>query len=388
VRPKTRSNVSLFRPARDFLAMAAIVGIVWIHGIALRAQSGNGGLKLDTGQEIYMAGCVSCHGPDGKGQLQTLTGFERPSTFPDFTDCPGATPEPDVQWRAVITEGGPGRGFSPIMPSFKDMLTAEQINKVIEYLRTLCPVKAWPRGNLNLPLAMITEKAYPENEVVITGAYNAHGAPGGTTSVIYEKRIGVSSMIGAIVPYSFKQDSTGNHAALGDVALEFKRKMFDRLKTGSIFSLGGDISIPTGNRTIGTGGESTLFEVFAAYGQLLPRDSFLQLQTGVELPVHPDKVPRAYFMRTAIGKTFSNEGGLGRRWSPMLEIIADRDLVTGAKTNVDLAPELQIPLSRRMHILGAIGYRIPVNNTGSRPRQLMFYLLWDFPDGGLRQGWR
>ena len=388
MRPRTCGSFIVFQPTRNLLAIAVIVGVVWIHGTVLRAQSGNGGLKLDTGKEIYMAGCVSCHGPDGKGQPQTLAGFQQPSTFPDFADCPGATPEPDIQWRAVITDGGPGRGFSQIMPSFKDMLTQDQISKVIEYLRSLCPVKAWPRGNLNLPRPMITEKAYPENEVVIAGSYNAHGAPAGSTSAIYERRFGTSSMIGAVVPYSYKQDSTGNHAAFGDIALEYKRKVFDSLKKGSIFSMGGDISVPTGNRTIGTGGESTLFEIFAAYGQILPKDSFLQLQTGFELPVHPDKVPRAYFMRTAIGKTFSTENGLGRRWSPMMEIIADRDLVAGAKTNLDLAPEIQIPLSRRMHILGSIGYRIPVNNTGIRPRQLMFYLLWDFPDGGLTQGWR
>src|SRR5258707_1079477 len=60
-------------------------------------------LKLDTGSEIYHSGCVACHGPDGKGQAQSLAGFERPATFPDFTDCPTATPEPDIQWRAVIT---------------------------------------------------------------------------------------------------------------------------------------------------------------------------------------------------------------------------------------------------------------------------------------------
>src|ERR1700738_5185207 len=388
VRPRDSNNFLFFPHTRDFLTAAILVAFACIHGITLRAQSGNGGLKLDTGKDIYMAGCISCHGPEGTGQPQTLAGFQRPTTFPDFTDCPGATPEPDIQWRAVITEGGPGRGFSQIMPSFQHMLTQDQISKVIEYLRSLCTVKAWPRGNLNLPRPMITEKAYPENEVVISGSYNAHGAPAGSTAVVYERRFGTSSMIGAVVPYNYKQDSSGNHAAFGDIALEYKRKVFDSLKNGSIFSVGGDISVPTGNRTIGTGGESTLFEAFAAYGQILPRDSFLQIQTGFELPVHPDKVPRAFFLRTAIGKTFSTEGGLGRRWSPMLEIIADRDLLTGAKTNVDLAPELQIPLARRMQLLGGIGYRIPVNNTANRPRQLMFYVLWDFPDGGLRQGWK
>ena len=39
--------------------------------------------------------------------------FDRPSTFPDFTDCSGTTPELDVDWKATITQGGHGRGFSP-----------------------------------------------------------------------------------------------------------------------------------------------------------------------------------------------------------------------------------------------------------------------------------
>ena len=52
------------------------------------------------------------------------------------------------------------------MPSFKDLLTPDQIGKVIEHLRSLCTEEAWPRGNLNLPRPLITEKAFPENETV------------------------------------------------------------------------------------------------------------------------------------------------------------------------------------------------------------------------------
>ena len=106
-----------------------------------------------------------------------------------------------------------------------------------------------------------------------------------------------------------------------------------------------------------------------------------------ELPAHPDDVPRAYYLRTAIGKTFSAEGGLGRRWSPMIEFLADRDLVGGAVTNWDIVPEIQIPMSKRMHILGNIGFRIPASNTAGRQKQVMFYVLWDWVDGGLLQGW-
>src|SRR5262249_61171579 len=69
------------------------------------SQPASGTLKLESGKQIYDAGCVACHGPDGKGQRQNLAGFERPDTFPDFSDCPTSTPEPDVQWRAIITHG-------------------------------------------------------------------------------------------------------------------------------------------------------------------------------------------------------------------------------------------------------------------------------------------
>ncbi len=371
----------------SYLLITVLWSVVTMHEVALLARSGNSGLKLDTGKEIYMAGCVSCHGPDGRGQSQNLAGFERPPTFPDFADCPTSTTEPDVQWCAIITHGGPARGFSEIMPSFKDELTQEQIGKVIEYLRSLCTEKAWPRGNFNLPRPLITEKAFPENEVVLTGGFNLHAPPGGSTTVIYERRIGSSGMVEAAVPYNFTQDSGVLRSGFSDITLGYKHKLFDNLKKGSIFSVGGELIAPTGNPHIGTGGGSPVFETFAAYGQIFPADSFLQLQTGIELPLQPDKLPRAYYLRGAVGKTFSTRGGLGRRWSPMAEFIAGRDLVTGATTNWDVVPEIQIPISKRMHILANIGVRIPVNNTADRPKEIIFYFLWDYVDGTLRQGW-
>ena len=97
-------------------------------------------------------------------------------------------------------------------------------------------------------------------------------------------------------------------------------------------------------------------------------------------------MPRAYYLRTAIGKTFARKAdsaAAGRRWS---KFIADRDLVSGAATNWDVVPEIQIPLSKRMHILGNVGFRIPANNTADRQKQVMFYVLWDWVDGGLTAG--
>jgi hypothetical protein len=264
---------------------------------------------------------------------------------------------------------------------------ARQIGKVIEYVRSLCTEKGWPRGNFNLPLPLVTEKAFPEDEVVLSGGLNLHGPPGGDATVLFEKRIGPSSMIEARVPYNVSQDSGTTRSGFGDIGLGYKRKVFDNLNAGSIFSVGGEVLAPTGNPRIGTGGGSPLLEAYVAYGQILPASSFLQFQTGYELSTQPDKVPRAYFVRTAIGKTFMTGGGLGRWWTPMTEFIADRDLVSGARTNWDVLPEIQIPLSKRLHIRANIGVRIPVNNTSGRPKQLLIYFLWDYADGTLKQGW-
>ena len=386
VRPPTRRDGCLAWWFCSWLAAVSLLVTLATRQVTLQARSPDRQPRLGTGREIYMAACVSCHGADGRGQSQNLAGFERPPTFPDFTDCHGSSGEPDAQWRAIITNGGPARGFSQIMPAFKDALTQEQIGKVIEYLRSLCTQKAWPRGNLNLPRAQVTEKAFPEDEVVVTGSTNLRGGPTGNATVIYEKRIGPSGEIEAGVPYNVAHES-GTHSGFGDISLGYKRKLFDSLKAGSIFSLGGEVTAPTGDWRLGLGGGSTVLEAYTAYGQILPACSFLQVHTGYELSTVPDKLPRAYYLHTAIGKTFITGGGLGRWWTPMTEFLADRDLVAGARTNWDAAPEIQIPISKRMHILASVGVRIPMNNTADRPKQFLIYLLWDYADGTLKQGW-
>jgi len=75
-------------------------------------------------------------------------------------------------------------------------------------------------------------------------------------------------------------------------------------------------------------------------------------------------------------------------WTPMLELIADRDLETGASTNVDLIPQVQVTLSRRQHVRAAIGTQVPIGNRSGRTTQVGFYLLWDWFDGGLFSGWK
>ena len=72
----------------------------------------------------------------------------------------------------------------------------------------------------------------------------------------------------------------------------------------------------------------------------------------------------------------------------MVEFLADRDLQDGAKTNWDVLPEMQVTVSRRQHIRADIGVRAPFTNTSGRTPQVTFYVLWDWADGKLWEGWR
>src|SRR5262249_17874830 len=124
-----------------------------------------------------------------------------------------------------------------------------------------------------------------------------------------------------------------------------------------------------------------------AFGQRLPHFGFIQAQGGAELPTSTKKASQVVFWRTAVGKTFAQNRGFGRIWTPMVEFLADRDLETAARTNWDVVPQVQISLNKRQHILADFGVRRHINNTFGRTTQLMFYVLWDWFDGGLREGW-
>jgi hypothetical protein len=147
------------------------------------------------------------------------------------------------------------------------------------------------------------------------------------------------------------------------------------------------MSVPTGNRAKGFGSGTTTFETFVLLGQNLPRSTFFQIQTGFELPTDRTKASNAYVFKSAAGKVFTQNGGVGRAWTPMVEFIGDRDLETGARTNWDIVPEMQVTLNKRQHVRIGGGVRTPLNNTAGRSTQLSFYVLWDFFDGGLREGW-
>jgi hypothetical protein len=333
---------------------------------------------------LYRAACAACHGPDGRGAPASSVG---PSlTVPDFTVCSFATPEADADWMAIVLEGGPVRAFDRMMPSFKEALSFDQIASVLAHVRSFCADRRWPRGDLNLPRPLITEKAFPENEAVVTTTVNAEGEGRVGNQFLYERRVGARGQIEIAVPLDFREQSAGRWTrGLGDVAVAFKHVVAHSVTRGSIVSAGTEVVLPTGRESDGLGGGATIVEPFGTVSQLLPHNAFLHVHAGLELPVGAEERHKETFWRAAIGKTYTQ--GWGRAWSPMIELLAAHGIGAGEGVAWDVLPQVQVTLSTRQHVTFNGGVRIPLNDRRTRSAAMMFYLLWDWFDGGFLSGW-
>jgi len=322
---------------------------------------------------------------------QSEVGFEL--SLPDFTDCQFTTREPDEDWIAVAHDGGPARSFSRLMPAFTEVLSPEEVELAVAHVRTFCPNRNWPRGELNLPRALATEKAFPEDEAVFTSSVATEGAGSVSNKLIYEKRFGARNQLELIIPFGWHEGaSSGNPTAvnwfggLGDVAFGSKRAIYHDLDKGTIFSVAGEFVLPTGDRDKGFGKGTSVFEPFVSFGQLFPENFFMHAQAGLELPFDTERAEREGFWRVAVGKTLSQRRW-GRAWSPMVEFLAARELAGDQNISWDILPQLQWTLSTRQHIMMDVGVRFPLTDSGTRDTQVVFYLLWDWFDGGFTEGW-
>jgi hypothetical protein len=269
------------------------------------------------------------------------------------------------------------------MPPWGTTFSEAELRGAVEHLRTFCKDGRWPRGELNLPRPLVTAKAFPEDEAVISTSADSGSV---VTKYIYERRFGPLNQVEAIVPIATVQNESGGWpTGLGDIALEYKRTLTHSLRRGNIASVTAEFVLPTGSESKGTGGETGVFEPFVTFGQVLPRDGFIQAQAGFGIPFNRDHDDEL-FWRVAVGKSFE-PSHFGRVWSPMLEVLAARPLTSDASIEWDLVPGMQVTLNRRQHVRVAGGVRMPVTQTDTRSNSVVVYLLWDWYEGGFFQGW-
>lgn len=84
----------------------------------------------DSASDIYKAKCKSCHAEDGSGK--TKTGEKE--KIKDMSDPAWQKKNSDEEIRKVIAEGS---SDNKKMKPFKDKLSAEEIDSLVKYVRSL-----------------------------------------------------------------------------------------------------------------------------------------------------------------------------------------------------------------------------------------------------------
>jgi len=102
----------------------------WMNG-------GSTGPLSATGEKLFSElGCVTCHRMDSGGRGPSLQGlFGKPVTLED-----GRTVTADENYlRQCILDPGAQRvkGFQPIMPTFQGLVSEEQVNALVAYVKSL-----------------------------------------------------------------------------------------------------------------------------------------------------------------------------------------------------------------------------------------------------------
>ncbi len=351
--------------------------------------------SLRTGREVFQAACVTCHGSRGTGTDRSLLGFEDVEP-PDFTDCKFTSREARNDWVGVAHSGGPVKGFSPMMPAFGKSLSMQQLENVVVYLKAFCPEKKWPPGEFNLPKALNTGKAFPEDEAVFAFSTTFTGPMSVKGKLAVAARLGARHQIEGVIPFEVKEveyeesDEQTKYRwgeGAGDMALAWKSVLWFSNAARNIGSLTFDLILPTGDEYDQIGYGVFAFKPAMAFAQIIPYVGFLQLQGGAELSADPDRRAHNIFWRGVFGRTF-RKGGFGRAFSPMLEFTGSIKPQVDDTPDWELVPQFQLALSKRQHIRFAAGLAIPINDYSERQMKFMAYLVWDWYDGGLTEGWR
>ena len=90
------------------------------------------------GKELYQTNCAACHGANGAGGLKignsTAADLQSPKLENTYHNS-------DALIARAILEGKDqnGKNLDPEMPRWQGKLTAQQVNQIIAYLKTLHP---------------------------------------------------------------------------------------------------------------------------------------------------------------------------------------------------------------------------------------------------------
>ncbi|OLB08197.1 MAG: hypothetical protein AUH06_03350 [Gemmatimonadetes bacterium 13_2_20CM_69_27] len=305
---------------------------------------------------LYQAWCSKCHGTDGRGRAAATTRLAVPPA--DLQECQASTAEPEARWIGIVTQGGAAFGLSLDMPAFGEAGTPAQIRAVVRYARSLCGDSGWPPGELNFPRSFLVEKAFPENEWVVTEA-------GRGQALIYERRFGKRLQVEGEARTMF--DSL--RRPFDGVTASLKYNVWHSLERRALASLGVEATPPLGRQ------ETWEIEPFVSFGA---NPGALVLQGEVVASWEEAAGVTAFSYRLGVGREVG-------RVVPMLD--AGWTVPRAGQHALSLYPQLWMRLSRLGHVAASVGAEVRAVGPEPRRPRLIAFVLWDYGDAPLLHGW-
>jgi cytochrome c oxidase subunit 2 len=133
-------------------------------------SGGSTGPLSATGEKVFSdLGCSTCHRSDSQGRGPNLQGvFGKPVQLED-----GRSVTADENYvRECILDPGARRvkGFQPIMPTFQGLVSEEQVNALVAYIKSLSPAKGEAGKSATAASAPASGKAAVAKAVVAKGS--------------------------------------------------------------------------------------------------------------------------------------------------------------------------------------------------------------------------
>jgi hypothetical protein len=329
-----------------------------------------------SGHEIYAEACASCHGQDGRGAPE---GTRLAVPLPNFTDCVTATGETTANWSGLIRYGGRFLGLSDQMPAFGDALTDAEILAVVQYVRGFCESTRYPLGDLNYPRPIFVEKAFPEDEGIVSFQYqSASPEETATWEAAIEKRIGPRGQVEVSLPAAIVDSTEGGRTSgVGDLGLSYKQALLADPGWRTIVSARLALSLPTGKHSSGVGAGTAVVSPQLLSGHALG-PFVLQTEIAADLPGDAARADRQMLYGVALQYRF---GPYKKNLVTGVEFQQTQALDSTVQASTVLGPTLYVPLSRRGHVAFSVGAQLPVAGTRAYNWLIGSFLLWDFADG-------
>lgn len=336
--------------------------------------------ELARGEEIFQTNCAVCHGPNGSPDpdSQLVQGL---GVMPaNFSDALFNSREPAADWKMVITHGGGALAFSDQMPAFGEVLTEDDIDAVLTYIKTLGGEHDYPDGELNLFLPVRTKKAFPEDEWVWKQRFTGQDGDNAWKNTLeYEFRMG-ERWQGV---FEVTHETEGGDGEFGHFEPGFKYVLSHDLDAGQILTLGGNLGVPL------NGGAEWELLPYLAYGKIINDAWTFQGSARLKMSLEDSDHGSAEFA----GIVHYIHTPWPQSVFPALELVAEAPFERGAGPNkksalqLSVLPQVRIGLNKRGNIALNTGLELPINDTERYNWRAYVYFIWDFADGGLFEGW-